>query len=73
MNLLCLSDFNQGDVTAKAGDVRWFPPTVAAWLCDSFPSCWQVAPLIEVPIIEQVAIDAPPVDKMIRKAKRKGA
>jgi len=75
MNLLCLNDFNEGGITAKAGDVCEFAPIVANRLLDSWPACWSVAPIIEVPIIETVeteAIEAPPVDKMMRKGKRKG-
>ena len=85
MTLLCLSDFNQGDIVAKAGEVRWFVPNVAHRLLDSWPACWA---RIEIPgaanpvgainvaaDMEQVAaaIEAPPVDKMMRKGKRKGA
>ena len=74
MNLLCLSDFNQGDITAKAGEVCWFAPIVAHRLLDSWPGCWAVAP--DAPVIETEAIDAPQVDKMIHaphkaKGKRK--
>ena len=85
MNLLCLSDFNQGDVTAKAGDVLPVAPSVANRLLDSWPGCWQLiilpngersfgpveAETIEAPEVETEAIDAPPVDKMMRKAKAK--
>jgi len=67
-----VSDFNEGGITARRGEVRWFLPNVAAWLLDSFPACWQLDERpIEVPIIETVAVDAPPEDKMMRKAKAK--
>ena len=74
MNLLCLSDFNQGDVTAKDGDVLTIAPGAGQWLLESWPGCWAVAP--DAPVIETEAIDAPPVDKMIHaphkaKGKRK--
>jgi hypothetical protein len=66
MYLLCLHDFNEGGIQAKAGEVCWFLPNVAAWLIDSFPACWQLDERpIEVPIIETEAIEAPPVDKMM--------
>lgn len=68
MNLLCLSDFNQGDIVAKAGEVRAFPSTVWERLVDSWPGCWAVAP--DAPVIETEAIDAPPVDKMIHAPAR---
>ncbi len=74
MNLLCLSDFNQGDISAKAGDVIGVPEGVANRLLDSWPGSWQAIALpevIDVPIIETEAIEAPPVDKMMRKAKAK--
>ncbi len=76
MNLLCLSDFNQEGIVAKAGEVRWFPLGVVHRLVDSWPACWQPEPItIEVkfdaPEVETEAIDAPPVDKMMRKAKAK--
>lgn len=75
MNLLCLSDFNESGITAKAGDVREFAPIVANRLLDSWPGCWAVAP--DAPVIETEAIDAPQVDKMIHaphkaKGKRRG-
>lgn len=86
MNLLCLSDFNQEGVTAKAGEVRWFVPGVALRLVDSWPGCWarieipgaaiQVGAVNVAADMDNVtaAIDAPPVDKMIHaphKAKGK--
>ena len=71
MYLLCLNDFNEGGIQAKAGDVCEFAPIVARRLLDSWPGCWSVAPIVEVPIIETVSIDAPPEDKMMRKAKAK--
>jgi hypothetical protein len=77
MNLLCLSDFNQGGYMAKAGELCWFVPSVASWLLDSFPACWIVAPIVTVEEVVTEAIDAPPVDKMMReptkaKGKRRG-
>jgi hypothetical protein len=74
MNLLCLSDFNQGEIAAKAGDVRWFAPIVADRLLDSWPACWALAPIIIEAETVTEAIDAPPVDKMIHapsKAKKR--
>jgi len=77
MNLLCLSDFNQGEIAAKAGDVRWFAPIVADRLIDSWPACWTVAPIVTVEEVVTEAIAAPPIDKMIHapakaKGKRRG-
>lgn len=77
MNLLCLSDFNQGDITAKAGEVCWFAPIVAHRLLDSWPACWAVAPIVTVEEVITEAIDAPPADKMMHaphkaKGKRRG-
>lgn len=78
MNLLCLSDFNQGEIAAKAGEVCWFLPNVAHRLIDSWPACWAVAPIVTVEeVVETAAIEAPPVDKMIHaptkaKGKRRG-
>lgn len=80
INLLCLRDFNEAGITAKAGDVLTLAPGVANRLLDSWPAAWSVAP--EDPEAEAVldsrlaeieaeAIDAPPVDKMMRKAKAK--
>ena len=76
MNLLCLSDFNQDNITARRGELCWFLPNVAARLVDSWPACWAVAPIVTVeevvePEIVTEAIDAPPADKMMRKAKAK--
>ena len=76
MNLLCLSDFNQGGYTAKAGDVLTIAPGAGRWLLDSWPAHWAIAPDAPAPVIETEAIDAPPVDKQIHaptkaKAKRK--
>ena len=79
MNLLCLSDFNQAGITAKAGDVREFAPIVASRLLDSWPGCWdKLNEVVEVGTmgvlgvghpfpdpVETEAIDAPPEDKMI--------
>ena len=74
MNLLCLSDFNETGIVAKAGEVRAFPSTVWERLVDSWPAAWTVAPddpeaeavldsrLAE---IETEAIEAPAKDKMI--------
>jgi len=74
MNLLCLSDFNETGIVAKAGEVRAFPSTVWERLVDSWPACWTVAPddpeaedvldsrLAE---IETEAIEAPAKDKMM--------
>lgn len=81
MNLLCLSDFNQGGYSARAGEVCWFMPDVARWLLDSWPGCWQKIAIPETPRsfgpVETAAIAAPPVDKMIdaparAKGKRRG-
>lgn len=82
MNLLCISDFNQGDVTAKAGDIVSLPEGAAHRLLDSWPACWAPAPIVTVeevaePEIVTEAIDAPPKDKMMHaphkaKGKRKG-
>lgn len=90
MNLLCLSDFNQGDITARRGELCWFLPIVAHRLLDSWPACWAVAPIVTVEevireahelanaaLVEDAAMDAPPVDKMIHaparaKGKRRG-
>ena len=84
MNLLCLSDFNQGDITAKAGEIVRVPLGLVGWLLDSWPGYWQLAP-IEVTFtfdnppapVETAAVEAPPVDKMIHaptkaKGKRRG-
>ena len=81
MNLLCLSDFNEGGITARRGELCWFLPTVAARLIDSWPACWAVAPIVTVeevvePEIVTEAIDAPAKDKMMHaphkaKGKRK--
>ena len=79
MNLLCLSDFNQGGIVANKGDVCEFPMSVALRLLDSWPGCWEDKPELEgvtwagyeMPKIETEAIDAPPADKMMRKAKAK--
>jgi len=76
MNLLCLSDFNQGEIAAKAGELCWFAPIVASRLLDSWPACWAVAPIVTVEEVIAEAVDAPPVDKMIHaptkaKGKRK--
>lgn len=66
MNLLCLSDFNQGDIAAHRGELCWFPLGVAHRLMDSWPGCWAVAPIVTVEeVVETEAIDAPPVDKMM--------
>jgi len=82
MNLLCLSDFNQDGLMARRGEVCWFMPNVAHRLLDSWPACWArveigntVGPVNVAADMEQVAaaIEAPPVDKMMRKGKRKGA
>jgi len=77
MNLLCLSDFNQGDITARRGELCWFLPIVAHRLLDSWPACWAVAPIVTVEEVLTEAIDAPPVDKMMHaparaKGKRRG-
>lgn len=77
MNLLCLSDFNQGDITAKAGELCYFAPIVAHRLLDSWPACWAVAPIVTVEEVVTEAIAAPPIDKMIHapakaKGKRRG-
>lgn len=85
MNLLCLSDFNQGDISAKAGDVIGVPEGVANRLLDSWPGSWQaIAPIFTIEevireahelanaaVVEDAAMDAPPADKMMRKAKAK--
>ena len=85
MKLLCLSDFCQGDVTAKAGDVLTIAPGAATWLLESWPACWQLIILpngersfgpvepeaIEAPEVETAALEAPHADKMMRKAKAK--
>jgi hypothetical protein len=77
MNLLCISDFNQGDITARRGEVCWFLPNVAHRLLDSWPACWTAAPIVTVEeVVETAAIEAPPADKMIHapakaKAKRR--
>ena len=70
MNLLCLSDFNQGDITARRGELCWFLPIVAHRLLDSWPACWAVAPIVTVEEVITEAIDAPPVDKMIQAPAR---
>ena len=74
MNLLCLSDFNEAGIVAKAGDVLTLAPGVANRLLDSWPAAWTVAPddpeaedvldsrLAE---IETEAIEAPAKDKMM--------
>lgn len=74
MNLLCLSDFNEAGIVAKAGEVLTPAPIVANRLLDSWPACWTVAPddpeaeavldsrLAE---IETEAIEAPAKDKMM--------
>lgn len=72
MNLLCLSDFNEGGYSARRGEVCWFVPNVASWLLDSFPAAW-----MQAPVVETAAVAAPPVDKMIdaparAKGKRRG-
>lgn len=77
MNLLCLSDFNEGGISAKAGEVCWFMPDVARWLVDSWPGAWALAPIVTVEVVVTEAIEAPPVDKMISaptkaKGKRRG-
>lgn len=77
MNLLCLSDFNQGDITAKAGELCYFAPIVADRLIDSWPACWAVAPIVTVEEVVAESIAAPPIDKMIHapakaKGKRRG-
>lgn len=79
MNLLCLSDFNQGDIAARAGELCYFAPSVASWLLESWPACWAVAPDAPAPVEEVVteAIEAPHVDKMMHaphkaKGKRRG-
>lgn len=77
MNLLCLSDFNQGDIVAQRGELCWFVPNVAHRLLDSWPACWAVAPIVTVEEVITEAIDAPPVDKMMHaphkaKGKRRG-
>lgn len=86
MNLLCLSDFNQGDITARRGEVCWFAPNVAHRLLDSWPACWARVEIpgaaIQVGAVNvaadmsdvTAAIDAPPADKMMHaphKAKGK--
>ena len=74
MNLLCLSDFNEGGITARRGELCWFLPNVAARLMDSWPACWAPAPIVTVEEVvepETEAIEAPPADKMMRKAKAK--
>lgn len=77
MNLLCLSDFNQGDITARRGELCWFAPIVAHRLLDSWPACWAVAPIVTVEEVITEAVDAPTVDKQIHaparaKGKRRG-
>lgn len=77
MNLLCLSDFNQGDIVARRGELCRFAPNVAHRLLDSWPACWAVAPIVTVEEVLTEAIDAPPVDKMMHaphkaKGKRRG-
>jgi len=84
MNLLCLRDFNQGDISARAGDVVTFLPIVANRLLDSWPACWErydppAEDVLDARLdeIETEAIDAPPADKMIHaphkaKGKRRG-
>ena len=79
MNLLCLSDFNETGIVAKAGDALTLAPGVANRLLDSWPACWAVAPddpeaeavldsrLAE---IETEAIEAPAKDKMIHAPAR---
>ena len=84
IRLQCIRDFNQGGVTAKAGDVGEFAPPVASWILDSWPGSWQIAEVVAVDrliemaddLVNNAAIDAPPVDKMIHaphkaKGKRK--
>jgi hypothetical protein len=83
MNLLCLRDFNEGDISAKAGDVIGVPEIVANRLLDAWPGAWQriMLPHGELSLgsvnvaadmgdVEK-AIEAPPVDKMVHKAKAK--
>lgn len=85
MNLLCLSDFNQGEIAAKAGDVCEFAPIVAGWILDSWPGSWAIAEVAAVDrligmaddLVNNKAIDVPPIDKMIHaparaKGKRRG-
>ena len=74
INLLCLRDFNEAGITAKAGHILTLAPGVANRLLDSWPACWAVAPddpeaedvldsrLAE---IETEAIEAPAKDKMM--------
>lgn len=72
MNLLCLSDFNQDGYIATAGDVCWFPHMIALRMLDAWPGCWEKAPHVpDAPAVETEAIEAPPADKMMRKAKAK--
>lgn len=84
MNLLCLSDFNQGNITAKAGEIVRVPLGIVGWLLDSWPGYWQIAPIefeftfdnAPAPVAETAAVETPPVDKMIHaptkaKSKRK--
>ena len=86
MNILCLADFNQGDVSAKAGDVLTMAPSHARWLLDSWPGYWaqieipgQANPIGKINVAADMgevtaALEAPPKDKMIQaptKAKAK--
>lgn len=79
ITLLCLRDFNEAGIAAKAGDVLTLAPGVANRLLDSWPAAWSVAPddpeaeavldsrLAE---IETEAIEAPAKDKMIHAPAR---
>lgn len=40
INLLCLRDFNEAGITAKAGHILTLAPGVANRLLDSWPACW---------------------------------
>ena len=70
MKLQALKRFNEYGIYANAGEVKDFSDALGLYLRDSFPACWEVyvEPVV-APIV--AAIEAPPVDKMIRKPKAK--
>ncbi len=69
MKLKALRWFNEYGIAAHAGQVLEFSDTFGVYLIENFPAAWEiyVEPVVVQPVIE--AIEAPPVDKMIRKPK----
>lgn len=63
MKLLLLEDYYSSRGGYKAGQVIDVPDRDALWLLADAPGCFEV--------VEEKAMDAPPVDKQIKRPARK--